>query len=255
MKNSEDSAISSESPVLIISDITTEIAICHSYFKALKKKDPTMKFAKPALTATRINLAACGVPLRSHGLDVLPIPDSFWPVPTEVSDRAVCETQPHIQQLIPYVTLINEHNQLFVYGRGEKGGEKRLVGKLSLGLGGHVDTECGGDLKEHLALEALRELKEEASLTLSKEDILFQALLSDQMPDGNAVSAGSVHLGIWCVAFVTSSDIGKLEAGIINDGDWLSLDVAAGMFDSFETWSQMIIRELQDFGDSRNLLV
>lgn len=203
-----------------------------------------MTFAKPALTVTRDSLVKAGIDLGASQA-LLPISEAFWHLPTQISDRALCETDPSLQQLLPYITVFNEEGKIFVYGRGAKGGEQRLVGKLSLGLGGHVDTPTpvAMGLQRHLLGEAQRELSEEASL--KNPYIVFEALISDQLPDGNAVPVGSVHLGLWGATVVQMSDVGELEDGIILNGDWMDLEQAAENFDRFENWSRMIIRELQ----------
>ena len=207
-----------------------------------------MTFDKPALTVTRKQLADIGVDLGTTQ-QLLPILPVFWSLVTTISDRATCETDPSLQQVLPYVTLLNEKGQVFVYGRGAKGGEQRLVGKLSLGLGGHVDTEppIGSTLYAHLCDEARRELKEEASLT-RELPLRLRKFISDQTPDGNEVPVGSVHLGIWFTTEITNADLGTLEDGVIVNGEWMDFPTLVANLDRFESWSQIIIRDHQAAG-------
>ncbi len=193
---------------------------------------------KCALVTTRDDLKVAGVDL-GHGRQLLPIPATFWNVPTKMVDRAICETDSSTQQLLPYITLRNG-DRVFVYGRGPKGGEQRLMGKLSCGLGGHIDTVPPGSLDAHVRNEAARELAEEASLICNRP-FTFQGLISDQLPDGNDVPVGSVHLGIWGIAHVLASDLGDLEDGIILAGEWMTPQELIQNFDRFESWSQLAI--------------
>jgi len=202
---------------------------------------------KSALCTTRNALLQRGVDLsKSQGL--ISIPENLLTdLPVHMEYRKDCEQVPELQQLLPYVTLHDEQSRFFVYGRGPKGGEQRLVGKLSLGLGGHVDTApFGVSLEEHLVLEAFRELEEEASLKPDGRSLIRAALISDQVPDGNLVSVGSVHLGIWYLRQVTQDEVGALEDGIILNGQWMTIDEIFSNLGRFEPWSQIIIQHFLD---------
>jgi predicted NUDIX family phosphoesterase len=76
-------------------------------------------------------------------------------------DRAVCETDLSTVQLIPYIALVdvsNDETKYFVYTRGKASGEGRLVGKCSIGIGGHMEDsmESGGEPATHIARFARR---------------------------------------------------------------------------------------------------
>lgn len=196
---------------------------------------------RPALAVKRADLEQIGLDLSS-GQKLFDIPFEFWDLDTFVADRDICETDPSIQQLLPYIVLINsETGKFFVYGRGKGGAESRLVGKLSIGLGGHVDHPNYGNLSSLLREEAYRELKEEANVVPSA--ISFYKLISDQLPDGNEVPVGSVHIGLLGLAFVTDDDIGELEEGIILDGTWMDKTELLQNLSRFENWSKMIISD------------
>lgn len=202
-------------------------------------------FAKPALTASRAYLQSLGINL-SRGQHLLPIPEFLWEdLDTQISDRAVCESDPSRQQLLPYVTLVDKSNRVFTYRRGGGGGESRLIGKRSVGLGGHVDTfpPVGVSLEDHLQAEAARELEEEVQVT--GVSIRFVGLLSDQEPDGNRVPVGQVHLGIWGLAKVDTTSIGSLEEGIILDGKWCTIEELLSQKSEFENWSQICIDQIK----------
>jgi predicted NUDIX family phosphoesterase len=207
-----------------------------------------MTFAKPALVTTRTCLREHIGDLETGMIDLDDLDngaeDFFDKIETYVADRATCETNPEEQQLLPYVTLISPEGNFYVYGRGKEGGEGRLHGKLSIGLGGHVDTATFGNLYDHLHDEAGRELEEEVGLEPDTYELTFSHLISDQEPDGKEVSVGSVHLGIWGWANIEESQLGAAEKDVIVGGEWHDLDWLVANVERFEPWSKMAIAQL-----------
>src|SRR2546423_1722543 len=55
-------------------------------------------------------------------------------------NRSEAEHDRRYKQLIPYVILIC-HDRMLRYQRGRGGGEKRLHGLYSIGIGGHISEE------------------------------------------------------------------------------------------------------------------
>ena len=165
---------------------------------------------------------------------------------TYLKDRAEIEEDPSFQHFIPYIVLINERNEVFIYSRGKNGGEKKLVGNLSIGLGGHVDEQPaeGQSLLELLQLEGARELKEEAGLELPYA-MQFRKLLIDRT---NKV--GLVHLGLLAICPVDSRTVLQLdEVGIVEKGEWLTLAQlhTDDIYPRLENWSQMALTVVQQF--------
>ena len=186
--------------------------------------------------------------LRAEGpIIVSPIPDAFWLTPSKLADRAVCETDETTQQFLPYITVYDRDEKLvFVYSRGKGGAEARLVGNLSVGLGGHVDEEIpeGYDLMGWLANEGQRELREEAGLDV-EGGLTFTGLIRDT---SNPV--GRVHLGVWSAVAVSSDAIQETEADIVENGEWLSIDELLNpiVYDRLENWSKAVVIYLMDNG-------
>src|SRR5271155_5223482 len=60
--------------------------------------------------------------------------------------RSKAETNPDFKQIIPYV-VVTDGKSILHYVRGKKAGEKRLVAKGSIGIGGHINDV---DYKEPL---------------------------------------------------------------------------------------------------------
>jgi len=80
-------------------------------------------------------------------------------------DRALCEEDPSFLQIIPYITVVSMYNgEILQYSRGQAGGEGRLIGKTSIGFGGHMDEVHNGSFYNVVATQTLCELGEEWGL-------------------------------------------------------------------------------------------
>lgn len=185
--------------------------------------------------------------LQAEGpLVVSPIPNAFWATPSHLADRAVCETDESTQQFLPYVTVYDEDKRVFVYSRGKGGAEARLIGNLSIGLGGHVDEEvpAGYDLKDWLRNEGRRELLEEAGLEI-EGTLEFTGLIRDT---SNPV--GRVHLGVWSAVEVGADAVQETEADIVENGEWLTINelLQPMVYDRLENWSKAVVIHLTDNG-------
>ena len=115
--------------------------------------------------------------------------------------RSEAEKDPSFKQLIPYVIM--SHNGSYLsYVRGSRAGEKRLVSKRSIGIGGHINptddmTLFYADFYETYLRAVIREVNEEVSVETKYTDSVV-ALLNDESNE-----VGSVHLGIvhfWTLA-------------------------------------------------------
>ena len=102
-------------------------------------------------------------------------------------ERGPAESDPSMKQLIPYV-LVRQKSAFFTTERLQAGSEARLHGKLSIGIGGHLEEN---DRSAKIITGMLRELHEELRFFTSIPQPECIGLIND---DTNAV--GSVHLGI-----------------------------------------------------------
>ena len=164
--------------------------------------------------------------------------------PRHISYRArpEMERDPNFKQLIPYV-LIRKGNTYLHYVRGKGSGEKRLVAKGSIGIGGHINHrdeslfQAGLDFYE----EALqRELHEELRMDGHFRTRIIALLNDDETP------VGRVHLGVVHVCELTDENVSKGEA-CITDLRFLTLPELIARRDQMETWSQICL----DFVSSR----
>lgn len=196
--------------------------------------------AKFALCIHRSSLALIGV--NSNVVGIQPL-DQSWldrlPPALYLLDRATCETDEDYLQLIPYVVLTHPTKGFFCYSRGGKSDEERLRAKLSIGLGGHVDTTPQSrTLLRHLMNEADRELAEEVGGNLHVKGFSAVIRLTE-----NAVDR--VHLGL--VSFVHVEDfVAVEETGHVEGGHFVSLSElrTPEIYPRLEAWSKAIVDTL-----------
>lgn len=169
----------------------------------------------------------------------MPIPARFYETPTIMVDRADCETDESMLQLIPYIVARDQSMKIFMYQRGSAGDEGRLHAKWSIGLGGHMDRAPGSEgLRMHIDYEAMREVSEEIGIGPNTMPVYTHLLLNRED------SVGRVHIGILGFAHLPGDLSGmKLEEGNIEDGKWVTLDElrTSELYDSLEPWSQMAV--------------
>lgn len=128
--------------------------------------------------------------------------DEMWSVLRDaglwLGPRNQLEEMPQFKQLIPYIAIKCEE-QYVCYTRESSGGEQRLHGKTSIGLGGHIDlsdvqfTDDGIDLQATVELAAEREVREE----LGDVTIVSKRWLGYIIGDDSPVS--QVHIGLAAV--------------------------------------------------------
>ncbi|MGH2398698.1 MAG: phosphoesterase [bacterium] len=151
--------------------------------------------------------------------------------------RGDVEQDPSIKQIIPYL-MVRHSERLFVVQRSAAGGEARLHGKHSIGVGGHVnrnDVEGDADLLE---AGLRRELEEELIVGAPWRPRLVGVLNDDTNP------VGSVHFGLVHMVDVASPDIAVRESDTLT-GRLMDSDEIRRLYERMETWSQLIL----DAGD------
>jgi predicted NUDIX family phosphoesterase len=118
------------------------------------------------------------------------------------------------KQIIPY-QLFSYKNQIFVYKRGKKTGESRLVERYSIGIGGHINSD-----------------------DFNKE--YFLGWINDDTEPVGRVHLGAIHLTV----FENMDAIKIKEEEILHFiGRW---DIAKILenYSNFETWSALSARHL-----------
>ena len=155
----------------------------------------------------------------------------------QVKRRGDMEEDPSYKQLISYCIISNQGETL-VYKRLTGGGEERLHGLLSIGVGGHMnDVEDVSTIEDKLRINASRELNEEVGLTEQDvKNIEIHGLIND---DDNEV--GKVHIGLVLKVEVDKEKIVNKEADTI-ELNWVENDLLETM-SPYESWSELIIRD------------
>lgn len=157
----------------------------------------------------------------------------------EVKRRGDMEEDSTFKQLISYCLLENEKGEILVYERLSGGGEKRLHGQSSIGVGGHMNDVMGADsINEVLRVNAQRELEEEVGL--AKEDSQNMEYLGFINDDNNEV--GKVHMGIVFKITVSTTDVEAKETDTLRI-KWVEKG-SIESYDDFETWSALILQDL-----------
>jgi len=149
-------------------------------------------------------------------------------------DRAIAEEDPTFKQLIPYV-VARDGERIFLMHRTDAGGDARLHGKASIGVGGHLNPVDDG--ADALMAGLRREWAEELDADWEPAFELI-GFLND---DTNRV--GAVHLGV-----VFSVDAAgramRVREGEKLIGAWVTADTLAASWDVLETWSQLVAEAL-----------
>ena len=194
-----------------------------------------------ALTNESLGSLGCKtafVPLGSEQLDNLLSNSGAW-----LGPRALLEQMPQFRQVIPYIAL-RVGDEFVRYTRTPAGGEMRLHGRISIGLGGHVDLSdiviVGNsvDILRTANVAGDREVFEElGSLSCVRKE--WVGLLID-----NDTEVGRVHIGLVGIWTLSEAPVGLAEDAI---GD-VSLvridDLLEQHSDRIETWSAILARWL-----------
>jgi len=154
-------------------------------------------------------------------------------------ERPAAETDPSHKQLIPY-SIFHHAGRYLCYQRGGSSGEKRLVARRSLGVGGHinpVDQSCDGMGMTMYFNSLERELAEELVLTGARSQRVI-GLINDDSSE-----VGRVHLGVVHLFDLDNDDVASNEDAI-HDPRFMTLDELRSRRDELETWSQICLDQL-----------
>lgn len=148
--------------------------------------------------------------------------------------RPVAEDDRSFKQLIPYV-VIRDAGRVFLMQRTDAGGDARLHGKASIGVGGHLNPVDEGE--DPLMAGLRREWAEELEAEW-KPEFRLVGLLND---DGNPV--GAVHLGVVFTVEAGGRPVAVREHEKLV-GEFVGADAVRAAWDRLETWSQLTAEAL-----------
>jgi predicted NUDIX family phosphoesterase len=144
--------------------------------------------------------------------------------------RPSAEDDPAFKQLIPYV-VVRDGERIFLMERTDAGGDARLHGKASIGVGGHLNPVDEGD---DALMAGLRREWEEELVAGWAPDFRLVGLLND---DSNPV--GAVHLGVVFSVEADGRPVGVREREKLT-GAFVAPDEVRAAWDRLETWSQLV---------------
>jgi len=176
-------------------------------------------------------------------------------------ERWLAENDNTILQLIPYVVCINPDGKILAYHR-KGGGEGRLEGKKSIGIGGHVNIE---DKPDHILDDdgkeidtpngwdivmngAAREISEEldADYLYVREHIKFAGTIytpndGEVKDDNPAPKVGEVHIGLIYTLEIPENIELKPDEGMINPH---FVDKKPDDLANYEYWSLLVLKNI-----------
>lgn len=151
--------------------------------------------------------------------------------------RGHAETNPTYKQLIPY-GVIKRGDQIFTYERLSGGGDERLHGNLSIGVGGHMNPTHDDTLMNMIFTNLMREINEEISIEGQFIGSEVIGLIND---DSNEV--GKVHLGVLVVlelpeeATIEINEVDSLEGKFVDIKQLKTKKI----YGRLENWSKIAV--------------
>lgn len=158
-----------------------------------------------------------------------------------------------LKQPIPYGIVTSDDRdgelRVFVYERLGGGTESRLHSKLSIGVGGHMNTLPHSD-------NFLDVVKEEASRELT-EELIFDSVEGEVDPatyptevigliNDDLEEVGRVHIGILYTIETHSNHSVEVRETDTLAGEWMTLQELENNYDRLESWSQIALHALRD---------
>lgn len=145
-------------------------------------------------------------------------------------DRPAAEADPRFKQLIPYV-VVRDGESVFLMHRTDAGGDARLHGRASIGVGGHLNPVDAGE--DALMAGLRREWDEELETDWEPEFELLGLLNDDSNP------VGAVHLGVVFTVEARGRPVAVREHDKLI-GAFVGADALTAGWDRLETWSQLV---------------
>ncbi len=156
--------------------------------------------------------------------------------------RSEVETDPSRKQIIPYAVFRFE-DRILHYVRGGGGGEKRLLAKGSIGIGGHIN-----DSDVALATFDTQTYRKAVDREIS-EELRIQDGFTDRIVgliNDDSTEVGRVHLGVVHLVALNSDRVSAGET-VIEQLDFLTEACLRERMETMESWSQIVLRGWSQF--------
>lgn len=191
------------------------------------------------LCLKRIDIEPIAGGILPQGAFTAPQLEALLNLPQYFLPRSHAEHDPAFKQIIPY-QLFCCQSRFFVYQRGGKVGEQRLSGRLSVGIGGHINTDDAEDgmLTPAAYQEALRRERIEELEEIDEVSTRFIGWIND---DSDPV--GQVHLGAVHLDEVNNPDSLRIreQGEDLHAQGWWSAGEIMSKAERFEKWSVLAV--------------
>lgn len=155
--------------------------------------------------------------------------------------RAAVEEDMSFQQIIPYVLICNDDASKFFVTR-RIAGEKRLLGSLSLGIGGHLNPCDKGFMGDGFATLMNGMRREE-----NEETNISEVAIDVHEPYGTVrdlKSSTPDHVGIVYLHYVYDAANLDVKEKDSLEPLWMTKEKLVKNYEKFESWAQLIIANL-----------
>lgn len=157
----------------------------------------------------------------------------------EFRPRAAVEEDPTLKQIIPYL-IIRHGERIFLFQRSGSGGEPRLHGRFSIGVGGHIVREDSDGADDLLRAGLSRELTEELIIAGSWTARPVGVLNDDETP------VGRVHFGVVYVVETERPEVRVREDDRLS-GRLAGAEEILAARSGMEGWSRLILDAADPF--------
>lgn len=148
--------------------------------------------------------------------------------------RDQAEYDNSVRQIIPYV-ILRRNGSYFLLRRLRKQTEQRLHHKLSLGVGGHINT-TDSTAADPIQAGLLRELAEEVAVS-SDYSLTFVGILNETTGGVSDYHTALVYL------LETEGDVSVRETEKMS-GTWATPQELEELYPALETWSQIVFDQI-----------
>ncbi len=157
----------------------------------------------------------------------------------EFRRRGDVEEDASLKQVIPYL-IIRHLDRVFLFQRTHGGGERRLRGRFSIGVGGHIVREDADGANDLLRAGLERELQEELVIAPVWRTRSVGVLNEEDTP------VSRVHFGLVYMVETEDPRVRVREADRLTGSLATAADLAA-VRDRMESWSQRILDAADPF--------
>ena len=192
-----------------------------------------------------------------QGAFIGPDPRRVLALPQAFIRRGEAEDNPAFKQLIPY-QLFCFQERFFVYRRGGGVGEGRLAGRLSVGIGGHINREDAGGAHLSAAAYQAALMRERVEELVNVEGVVdrFVGWINDDASAVGRVHLGAVHLGVMPGVEACRALGIRGEGEDIHPLGWWSMTEILAQGERFEQWALLAVElvarmDWSPLGDSR----